>query len=444
MICNNSLSPKRTAYINFPQINTIQSYIWFMLKLLSILWNSFRMAMQELRVNKLRTFLSLFGITIGIFCIIGVLATVDSLERKVQNDIKSFGNNTIYIDKWQYGGGNDYPWWKYLKRPAMRYEEMKFIKTKSQLAANAAMMVQTSSSFSYEDNILSNVSIYGISEEFNNIQTIDINNGRYLNETEFTRGTPTGVVGYKVAEELFGNVEKSVGNKISYGGKRVIIVGVIKKQGQSFIGGFDFDQCIIVPYRYFASVYQPDNNQPKILVQAKETVPTSALQDELVGIMRQSRRLSPTTEDNFTCNDVALFSEQVKSFFGQVSAGGWAIAGLSLIVGAFGVANIMFVTVRERTSQIGLKKALGAKRRTILTEFLLESAFLCIIGGLIGLGLVGILSIVLSSVLPFPIFIAPNIIILALSICIILGIISGIIPASIAAKMDPVVAIRTK
>lgn len=415
-----------------------------MLKLLSILWNSFRMAMQELRVNKLRTFLSLFGITIGIFCIIGVLATVDSLERKVQNDIKSFGNNTIYIDKWQYGGGNDYPWWKYLKRPPMRYEEMKFIKTKSQLAANAAMMVQSRSNFSYEDNILTNVSIYGISEEFNNIQTIDIDNGRYLNETEFIRGTSTGVIGYKVAEELFGNVEKSVGKEVSYGGRRVIVVGVIKKQGQSFVGGFDFDQCVIVPYRYFASVYEPDNNSPVIMVQAKESIPTSALQDELVGIMRQSRRLSPSTEDNFSCNDVALFSEQVKGFFGQVSAGGWAIAGLSLIVGAFGVANIMFVTVRERTSQIGLKKALGAKKRTILTEFLLESAFLCIVGGLIGLGLVGILSIVLSSVLPFPIFIAPNIIILALSICIILGIISGIIPASIAAKMDPVVAIRTK
>ena len=415
-----------------------------MLKLLSILWNSFRMAMQELRVNKLRTFLSLFGITIGIFCIIGVLATVDSLERKVQNDLKSFGNNTIYIDKWQYSGGNDYPWWKFVKRPPMRYEEMRFIKTKSQFAANAAMMVQTSAGFSYQDNILSNVTIYGISEEFNNIQTIEIDNGRYLNETEFTRGASTGVVGYKVAEELFGNVQKSVGKEISYGGKRVIIAGVIKKQGQSFVGGFDFDQCVIVPYRYFASVYEPDNNQPRILVQAKASVPTSALQDELVGIMRQSRRLSPTVEDNFSCNDVALFSQQVEGFFGQVSAGGWAIAGLSLIVGAFGVANIMFVTVRERTSQIGLKKALGAKRSTILTEFLLESAFLCIIGGLIGLGLVGLLSIVLSSVLPFPIFIAPNIIILALSMCIILGIISGIIPASIAAKMDPVVAIRTK
>lgn len=415
-----------------------------MLKLLSILWNSFRMALQELKVNKMRTFLSLFGITIGIFCIIGVLATVDSLERKVQNDIKSFGNNTIYVDKWNYGGGNDYPWWKYMKRPPIRYDEMKFIKSKSQLAANTAMLVQSNVKLNYKDNILNGVNLYGVTEEFNSIQTIDIQFGRYLNESEFLRGTTTGMIGYKVAEELFINPEIALGKEVNYNGRRVIIIGVIKKQGQSFVGGFDYDQSLMVPYRYFAGVYNPDNSNPFIMVQGKPTIASKALQDELTGIMRQSRRLSPTDEDNFSCNDVAMFSEQVKGFFGQVSAGGWAIAGLSLIVGAFGVANIMFVTVRERTSQIGLKKALGAKKRTILTEFLIESAFLCIIGGLVGLGMVWLLSLVLTAVLPFPIFIAPNIVFLALSICIVLGIVSGIIPASIAAKMDPVVAIRTK
>lgn len=416
-----------------------------MFKLLSILWNSFRMALQELRVNKLRTFLSLFGITIGIFCIIGVLATVDSLERKVQNDIKAFGNNTIYIDKWDYsGGGPDYPWWKYMKRPNMKVEEMRFIKLKSQLASNLCFFVSSNVNLSYKDNILSNVNIYGITEEFTAIQTIDIDYGRYLNEAEFMRGTTSAVIGYVVAEQLFGNPQKAVGRQVSYNGKRVNIIGVIKKQGQSFVGGFDYDQSLIVTYRYFASIYNPDYSNPFIMVQGKKDVPSKVLADELTGVMRQLRKLSPAEEDNFSCNDVAQFSEQVGGFFGQVSAGGWAIAGLSLIVGAFGVANIMFVTVRERTSQIGLKKAIGAKRRTILTEFLLESAFLCIIGGLIGLGLVWIMSLVLSAVLPFPIYIAPNIIILALSICIGLGIISGIIPASIAAKMDPVVAIRTK
>ncbi|HPH37990.1 MAG TPA: ABC transporter permease [Sediminibacterium sp.] len=415
-----------------------------MVKLLSILWNSFRMALQELRVNKLRTFLSLFGITIGIFCIIGVLATVDSLERKVQNDIKTLGSNTIYIDKWNYGGGPDYPWWKYMKRPNVKIEELDVIKQKSELASFAAFFVSRNVNYSYADNILNNTSLYGVTPEFNSIQTIDIDQGRYLIESDFLRGAAVGIVGYKVAEELYGKAEKAVGKEISYGGRKVYIVGVIKKQGQSLIGGFNYDDCMIVPYRYFASVYSPETSNPNIIVQGKPKIASSALQDELNGVMRQLRKLSPTQEDNFTCNDVAMFSEQVNGFFGQVTAGGWAIAGLSLIVGAFGVANIMFVTVRERTSQIGLKKAIGAKRSTILTEFLLESAFLCIIGGLVGLTLVWILSLVLSSVLPFPIYIAPNIVILGLSICIVLGVLAGIIPASIAAKMDPVVAIRTK
>lgn len=415
-----------------------------MVKLLSILWNSFRMALQELKVNKLRTFLSLFGITIGIFCIIGVLATVDSLERKVQNDLKTLGSNTIYIDKWNYGGGPDYPWWKYMKRPNVKIEELDALKQKSELAAFAAFFVSRNVNFSYLDNILNNTSLYGVTNEFNNIQTIDIETGRYLIESDFQRGAAVGVIGFKVAEELYGKADKAIGKEISYGGRKVYVVGVIKKQGQSFIGGFNYDDCMIVPYRYFASIYSPETSSPNIIVQGKPKIASSALQDELNGVMRQLRKLSPTQEDNFTCNDVAMFSEQVNGFFGQVTIGGWAIAGLSLIVGAFGVANIMFVTVRERTSQIGLKKAIGAKRSTILTEFLLESAFLCVLGGLIGLTLVWILSLVLSSVLPFPIYIAPNIVILGLSICIGLGVLAGIIPASIAAKLDPVVAIRTK
>ncbi len=414
------------------------------MKLLTILSTSLTLAVKELLANKLRTFLSLFGITIGIFCIIGVLATVDSLEQKVQSDLKSIGNNTIYVDKWSYSGGPDYPWWKYMNRPAMKYEEMKFIQERSQLYGAACFIVNRSISADYKDNILSNLNLFGATEDFNKIQTIDIIEGRYLSAADFERGSPIAVIGYEVAMELYGSPEKAVGKLIGYSGRKLQVEGVIKKQGQSMVGGMDFDHAVITPYRYFASLYNPDNNDPNIMVQASKGIATAALQDELVGIMRQVRRLSPKQEDNFTCNDVAVFADQISSFFGQVSLGGWAIAILSLIVGAFGVANIMFVTVRERTSQIGLKKALGAKKRTILTEFLLESAFLCIIGGLIGLGLVWVLTLILGAVLPFPIFIAPNIIMLALGICIVLGIGSGIIPASIAAKMDPVVAIRTK
>jgi len=418
-----------------------------MIKVLTILWNSFKMALQELRVNKLRTFLSLFGITIGIFCIIGVLATIDSLQTKIKSDLSSFGNNTIYIDKWNYGGGGgegDYPWWKYIKRPSMKVSEMETIQKKSYLASNIAFFVSSQQPFSYEENVLKGVLLYGITNDFNKIQAFNIAYGRYFKDTDFERGVPFGVIGYEVASELFGKPEKALGKTVSYRGRRLAVIGIIEKQGSSMLGGFDYDKSCIVTYNYFASVFNPDNSSPYIMVQAKPGVPSKALQDELNGVMRQLRKLSPTQEDNFTCNDVAQFKDQIESVFGSINSGGWAIAGLSLIVGAFGVANIMFVTVRERTSQIGLKKAIGARSSTILYEFLLESAFLCIIGGLVGLFLVWILAMALSTVLPFAITIAPSIIVLALSICIILGVIAGIIPASIASKMNPVDAIRTK
>jgi putative ABC transport system permease protein len=420
-----------------------------MFKLLTILWNSFKMALGELRNNKLRTFLSLFGITIGIFCIIGVLATVDSLEQKVQNDIKSFGGNTIYIDKWQYGQneGGSYPWWKYINRPAPKNNEVEFIKQRSYLAQYVAHFLSANANLSYKDYNLSGVGVYGITEDFDKIQTIDIiEGGRYFSDADFKRGTPAAILGYKIAEDLIGNPERAAGKEISVNGKHVIVIGVVEKQGQSFIGGFDYDNAIMLSHRFYASMFnvnQGFGGNNFIMVKAKDKVTSTALVEDLRGTMRQIRRLSPKEEDNFALNDINLFSEQVGAFFGTVNIAGWAIAGLSLIVGAFGVANIMFVTVRERTSQIGLKKAIGAKKSTILTEFLLESAFLCVIGGLIGLVLVWLLALLLSNVMPFPIFIAPNIIILAFVICVILGVISGIIPAFIAAKMNPVKAIRT-
>ena len=415
-----------------------------MIKMLTILWNSFKMAIGELKANKLRTFLSLFGITIGIFCIIGVLATIDSLQTKIKSDLSSFGNNSVYIDKWDYSGGPEYPWWKFVKRPSMKIEEMDFVKKKSTLASNMAFVMQTQESFSYEDNILKGVNMYGITPEYKKIQSFNIGYGRFLSESDFTRGVPYVVIGYKVSEELYGKADKGVGKTITYNGRKLLVIGVIEKQGSAIINGYDYDKSTIVTHNYMASVYNPDNLGPVIMVQPKPGITSKALQEELTGIMRQIRKLSPTQDDNFTCNDVAQFKDQVESVFGAVNQGGWAIAGLSLIVGAFGVANIMFVTVRERTSQIGLKKAIGAKSSSILYEFLLESAFLCIIGGLVGLFLVWILTLALSTVLPFAITIAPGIILLAFSICIILGVVSGIIPASIAAKMNPVEAIRTK
>lgn len=416
-----------------------------MLRLLNILWNSFKLSLGELKNNKLRSGLSLTGVAFGIFCIISVLATVSSLQNKIQNDINALGTNTIYVDKWEYTNDVDYPWWKFVNRPIPKYEDVRNIKQRSLLAENVAQFVQTGTNIEYENSELQNVSIYGITIEYNQIETIDIGAGRYFTGDEFSRGNPLAVIGYENATQLFGTAERAVGKSIYFGGHRVTIIGVIAKQGQNFVGGFDYDHSMLLTYFYFASIYAINNDLDRdfIIVKGKQNISSIALSDELQGVMRQVRKLSPKQEDNFALNNInALGTESINSFFGTVNIGGWAIAGLSLIVGAFGVANIMFVTVRERTSQIGLKKAIGAKRRTILLEFLLESAFLCIIGGFIGLLMVWGLAAILSAFLPFAIIISGKIILLAFSICVILGVLSGIIPATIAARMNPVDAIR--
>ena len=210
------------------------------------------------------------------------------------------------------------------------------------------------------------------------------------------------------------------------------------------IGGWDFDQSIVIPYQYARRIMNERRSDPIIMVQGLDNISSKALKDDLTGTMRAIHKLSPTKEDDFALNDVNDFSDAISSAFVGLNIGGWAIAALSLIVGMFGVANIMFVSVRERTSQIGLKKAVGAKKRVILTEFLLESAFLCIIGGLIGLSLVFALTLILTNALDFPVFISTTYMMLAIGICIVVGILAGFIPALQAARMDPVVAIRSK
>lgn len=410
-----------------------------------IVASSFVMALQELWKNKLRTFLSLFGITIGIFCIIGVLATVNSLEHNIQNEVKSLGNNTIYVDKWDYtAGGTDYPWWKYVNRPVPKYEEMQQIKQRTGSARFAAFNISTKDNIEYRGSVLSNVTIYGVSDDFEDIQPFDISFGRYPNESEFIHGNPVVVAGFDIAEKLFGTAEYAVDKEIVIRGKRLRIIGVIKKQGKQMIGGWDFDQSVIIPYQFARTMINERKADPLIMVQGKENLSSKALKDELTGTMRAVHKLSPTKDDDFALNDINDISESISSAFVSLNIGGWAIAALSLIVGMFGVANIMFVSVRERTGQIGLKKAIGAKNHIILTEFLLESAFLCIIGGLIGLTLVFVLTKILTSVLDFPVFISTYYMILAIIICIIVGILAGFIPAYKASRMDPVVAIRSK
>jgi putative ABC transport system permease protein len=412
---------------------------------LEIIGSSFLMALQELWKNKLRTFLSLFGITIGIFCIIGVLATVNSLEQNIQNEVKSLGANTIYIDKWDYsaGGGPNYPWWKYVNRPVPKYQEMKYIKQGTANARFVAFGNSITDNVDYKGSRLQNVNIYSISDDFDDIQTFGIQIGRYISDADFSRGNNVAVIGNEIAEKLFSEAAYAPGKIIQIRGKQILVIGVIKKQGKQMIGGWEFDKSILLPYMFGRSIINELKADPVIMVQGNENVSSKALKDELAGTMRAIHKLSPTKEEDFALNDINDFSAAISSLFVNLNIGGWAIAALSLIVGMFGVANIMFVSVRERTSQIGLKKALGAKKRVILAEFLLESAFLCIIGGFIGLTLVFLLTKLLTLSLNFPVFISTSHMVMAIFICIAVGIIAGFIPARQAARMDPVEAIRS-
>jgi putative ABC transport system permease protein len=416
-----------------------------MKKTFEILRSTLKLAYQELSKNKLRTFLSLFGVTIGIFCIIGVLTAVSSLEKNIQDGVKSLGTNTIYIDKFDYQGGADYPWWKYVNRPTPKMSEAMLLKEKVKADINVVYNFSTNSFIEYGNDKLDGITYHGVTKEFDEVQPVEIEYGRYLNEIEFDRGTSSILIGHENAELLFGDAEKAVGKEVQLRNRKAQIVGVIKKQGASFVGGWRFDQSIVISYGFMKQMLFDERfNSPKIIVKGPENMTSEALKDELKGAMRSIRRLGPLETDDFALNAISDFSKSVSSLFSNVNLGGWMIGLLSLIVGAFGIANIMFVTVRERTPFIGLKKAIGAKRKTILMEFLIESAFICIIGGMIGLGLVMIMAKILSGAFKFSISVSPDIMGLALMICVLIGVLAGIIPAIIAARMDPVVAIRSK
>lgn len=414
-----------------------------MRKTLSILQNSLRLTFQELRVNKLRTALSLTGVAFGIFCIIGVLATVNSLEQNIQNEVKSLGSNTIYIDKWDYSGGPNQPMWKLRARPLMKLEEAALIRERSELTGEITYLFQTNANISHKNDVLENVRVYGINEAQIAIQPIQFEYGRYFSASEFTNGTNNCIIGNVNAENLFGSPERAMGKQIELKGKRVTVIGVIKKEGKSFIG-WDYDNCVMLCNNFAKQLFDPKFSNPILIAKGKPSVTTDALSQELRGVMRQIRRLSPTMEDNFSLNSVEAFSKAISDSFVTINIVGSIIGGISLIVGMFGIANIMFVTVKERTPVIGLKKAIGAKKSTILFEFLLEAAILCILGGAFGLLFVYILTLILSGPLEFPVYLSLPMVFVTVIICLVVGVLAGIVPASQAAKMDPVVAIRSR
>ena len=397
------------------------------------------LAFGSLVTNKLRTFLSLMGITIGIFSIIFVFTVVDSLEAHLRSDVASLGDDVIFIQKWPWNFEGEYPWWKYLSRPVAKIEELSDIQRRSRYAEASAFYCSADKTIKYKSNSIEGVDIISVSQDYNKVKNLDIFYGRYFSESESISGRGVVVLGYTIADVLFQGKDP-IGKSITIMGRKVMVIGVIALQGESILGG-STDTQVFVPEMFAKDIIK--ESDPMIMVKAKAGVTNEQLSDELRGIMRSLRKLQPLAEDNFSLNETSIVSKGFDGLFSMLHVVGLLIGGFSIIVGGFGIANIMFVSVRERRNSIGIQKSLGAKRYFILLQFLFESIMLCILGGLLGLFLIYIADFFVSDLFDMEVNLSLYNTCLGLGISALIGIVSGIIPAYSAAKLDPVEAIRS-
>mgnify|MGYP000135563956 CR=1 FL=1 len=403
---------------------------------------SFKVAVTSLFANKLRTFLSLLGISFGIFAIIGVYSIVDSLENKIREDVQSLGDNVVYIQKWPWGGGGgEYPWWKYLSRPEPDYEDYLAVHDKIESASAICFSYGQSKTMKFSSNSVENVTYMGVSEDYLNIWDLEIENGRFLSKQEFATGKPFVVLGFKVAEGLFGSKDP-IGRDVKIAGKKLAVIGVFKQMGANLIGD-DPDVRAIVPAKFMMKSVNPKSISGNVLmVKAKEGTELVEMIDEITGKLRAYHRLKPKADNDFSVNDISVMASGLDAVFGVVGLAGTFIGIFSVLVGGFGIANIMIVSVKERTGQIGIQKSLGAKNYFILFQFIFESIVLSLFGGLVGLLMVFGMIEVVAKIADFDFYLSIWNMLLGIGLSVLIGILSGVIPAYRASKMDPVEAIR--
>lgn len=414
-----------------------------MIVYIRLLKESFGFAVNALRNNKLRTFLSLLGVTIGIFSIIAVLTAVDSLDRKIKKDLSALDKNTMYVLKFSFGP-SEIPDWKLDQFPNVTFEEYEFLKKSlNNLDAMAFQLFTRRENIKYEGKTVSSVSVNPTTFELETIQKLDFKEGRFFNEAESNSGSPLIVLGCDVAKNLFDDIDP-IGKKVRIYGQKFTVIGVLNKVGEGIFGDED-DTSVYLPVNFLRQLYG-DNNEtttPAMIIKPSDGADIDAFKGELTQKLRSYRGLKSGEIDNFFINLLAGFTDFLDGIILNLNIGGWLISGFSLLVGGFGIANIMFVSVKERTNLIGIQKSLGAKNKFIMLQFLFEAVILCVFGGLIGLFFVWLITIGLSAAVDFEFVLGFWNIVLGIGLSTVIGLISGIIPAIMASKLDPVEAIRS-
>ncbi len=411
---------------------------------IQLLKESLYFAYNSLVLNKLRTFLSLLGITIGIFAIISVFTVVDSLEDSIRESIQSLGDNVVYIQKWPWTpppGENEYPWWKYLNRPQANLLEMKELKRRSTKTSAVSFFVATQTNIQHNENSASNIVVLGVANDYDKIRSFEIEKGRYLSSFELSTGKASAVIGAELADEMFFDANP-IGKNIKIKGHKFTIIGIFKREGTAIVGE-SIDNIAVIPINYARNIInmRSENSNPTMLAKALPNVSSEELIDDLRQHMRAIRKIKPIDEDNFAMNRSSLLSMVLDGIFTVIDIAAIIIGGFSILVGGFGIANIMFVSVKEQTRIIGIQKALGAKRYFILMQFLYEAVILSLIGGLVGLFLIFIGTILVEYFAEIEITLTALNIIRGVLISVIIGIVSGILPAYMASRLNPVEAI---